>query len=100
MAGIATEDQPASRQVYTDNLKWAGQRLAKNDIVGVIEPLSIKPGYFLNSFTQGESSLYISQINCEVDRIELRKLHALENQVPTSLIGEFFPYSRGNHQRC
>jgi len=54
MAGIATEDQPASRQVYTENLKWAGQLLAKNDIVGVIEPLSIKPGYFLNSFTQAE----------------------------------------------
>ena len=75
MAGIATEDQPASRQVYTENLKWAGQLLAKNDIVGVIEPLSIKPGYFLNSFTQGESSLYISQVDCEKT--------TLENQVPS-----------------
>ena len=54
MAGVASAERPACPRVYVSNLRLAADLLAKEDIVGVIEPLSIKPGYFLNSFQQGQ----------------------------------------------
>jgi len=58
MAGVASGDLAACPQVYTANLRVAADVLAKEGIIGVIEPLSIKPGYFLNSFQQAEEVIH------------------------------------------
>jgi len=54
MAGVVSEASPGCPTLYRDNLKLAAGILASEGIVGVIEPLSTKPGYFLNSFNQAE----------------------------------------------
>ena len=52
MAGLWPEgrDRAAAERVYTENLRWAADRLADAGLTAVIEPINTRdiPGYFLN----------------------------------------------------
>lgn len=65
----------AMSPVYLENLKTAAERLAKEDIVGVIEPInSISvPGYFLNNFDEGLK--YVKAVNSPNLKLQLDIFH-------------------------
>lgn len=49
----------AHHDTYEKNLKFAANRLEKENIIGVIEPISVQgvPGYYLNSYERGNPLL-------------------------------------------
>jgi len=67
------QDFETSLQVYKENLKSAVKLLAEHGILGVIEPISGKPGYFLNSFDLAEK--VIGEINSPNLRLLLDIFH-------------------------
>ena len=59
MAGVlpAAGDRSAAERVYIANLRYAAERLAREGITVIIEPINNRdiPGYFLNTTTQAMS---------------------------------------------
>jgi len=79
--------------VYLENLKHAAQRLTKEGIVGVIEPINSYtiPGYFLNSFKQATEVL--DKVNSPNLKLQLDMFH-LQHICGslTNRIKELLPY--------
>lgn len=55
MAGKVVNSTSANDKAYEDNLRYAANRFATENIVGVIEPINniTVPGYYMNSFEKG-----------------------------------------------
>ena len=56
MSGVVTRE--AGAETFEANIRYTADRLAKEDIVGLIEPISPQavPGYFLNDYQYGEGN--------------------------------------------
>ena len=55
MSGMVNPDYSPSRHLATlkDNLKWAESLLTSDDVILTIEPISAKPGYFMDDYDKG-----------------------------------------------
>ena len=78
MAGLWPEgqDKAAGERVYVDNLRWAADRLAREGVTAIIEPINTRdiPGYYLN--TTAQAMPIITAVDRPNVRLQLDLYHA------------------------
>jgi hydroxypyruvate isomerase len=85
MAGVlpAGGDRSAAERVYIANLQYAAERLAREGITVIIEPINNRdiPGYFLNTTTQAMSLIErVGQPNLEL-QLDLYHVQIMEGDL-------------------
>jgi hydroxypyruvate isomerase len=85
MAGVlpAGGDRSAAERVYIANLRYAAERLAREGITVIIEPINNRdiPGYFLNTTTQAMSLIErVGQPNLEL-QLDLYHVQIMEGDL-------------------
>jgi len=80
MAGIASPSDARAGEAYRRALRWASERVAREGLMAVIEPLNGRdvPGYFLNDFSAAEAlirELAIPNLKLQFDIYHRQILH-------------------------
>lgn len=95
MGDVDENRTPACLKDMTNVLLSAAQNLKSHGITGVIEPLSIRPHYYLRSYDQAvDIVMKLDQDNLKImlDTFHLQKLHGnltdfIERKIPSEAIG-------------
>jgi len=93
MSGMVNPDYSPSRHLATlkDNLKWAESLLTSDDVILTIEPISAKPGYFMDDY---DKALDVVKSMKKVKlQLDIFHLHNIAGKVTVDQIKELLPYT-------